>query len=68
MMKNSYLLPVTLVIMTLSLGLMFINRMILPMPDWVVRSNGIIMLISLAALSYSTAKLTSHKKEKGDMK
>ncbi|MBI4858577.1 MAG: hypothetical protein HY818_17720 [Acetobacterium woodii] len=67
-MKNSYLLPVTLVIMTLSLGLMFINRMIFPMPDWVVRSIGIIMLINLAALSYTTAKLASHKNQKGDMK
>ncbi len=39
-------------------------RTVLLMPDWLVRVNGIIMLISLFTLAFSSAKLYNLKDDK----
>ncbi len=44
-----YILIVTLVVMAA-------NRIIVPLPDWVIRMDGIIMLAALFVASFSTVK------------
>ncbi len=39
-------------------------RTVLLMPDWFVRVTGIIMLISLFTLAFSSAKLYTYKNDK----
>lgn len=56
MMKNSRLFPVTITIMILCLGIMVVNWLILPLPDWSVRSIGLLMLVDLPVLVYSRIK------------
>jgi len=53
MMKKSRLFPVTVMVMLLCLGLMAINWLILPLPNWAVRSIGLMMLADLPMLVYS---------------
>ncbi|WP_373482195.1 hypothetical protein [Acetobacterium sp.] len=65
MMKKSLLFPVTVLIMILCLGLMAIDQMIFFLPDWAVRSIGLLMLVNLPVLVYSRVRLkkTINKKK-----
>lgn len=56
-MKKGLLFPVTVLILLLCLGLMAINQIIFPLPDWAVRSIGMLMLINLPVLVYSRIRL-----------
>lgn len=53
MMKKSRLFPVTITIMILCLGVMVVNWLIMPLPNWGVRSIGLLMLANLPVLVYS---------------
>lgn len=55
-MKKSHSLPVTITIMILCLSVMGVNWLILPLPDWTVRSIGLLMLADLPILVYSRIK------------
>ena len=57
MMKKGLLFPVTITIIILCLALMAINQMIFSLPDWAVRSVGLLMLVNLPVLVYSRVKL-----------
>ncbi|WP_373486385.1 hypothetical protein [Acetobacterium malicum] len=65
-MKKSRLFPVTITIMILCLSVMVVNWLILPLPDWAVRSIGLLMLADLPVLVYSRMKLsrTSNKEKR----
>ncbi len=65
-MKNSLLFPVTLTIMMFCLGIMVVNWLIVPLPDWSVRSFGLLMLADLPVLVYSRIKFckTINKKKR----
>jgi len=52
-MKKSRLFSVTVTIMILCLSVMVVNGLILPLPDWAVRSIGLLMLADLPVLVYS---------------
>ena len=55
--KNVFMISVTIIIMTICMG---INRFISPLYDIAIRVIGGIMLIDLFVLSYSTVKLKSN--------
>ncbi|MDO9492750.1 hypothetical protein [Acetobacterium sp.] len=57
MMKKSRLFPVTITIMILCLGVMVVNWLLLPLPDWTVRSIGLLMLADLPVLVYSRIRI-----------
>lgn len=65
-MKKSHSLPVTITIMILCLSVMGVNWLIVPLPDWSVRSFGLLMLADLPVLVYSRIKLskTSNKEKR----
>ncbi|MDD3305953.1 MAG: hypothetical protein PHO29_02505 [Acetobacterium sp.] len=60
MMKKSRLFPVTVMVMLLCLGLMAINWLILPLPNWAVRSIGLMMLADLPMLVYSRIRFVQN--------
>ncbi len=66
MMKNNRLFPVTITILMVCLGVMVVNWLIVPLPDWSVRSFGLLMLADLPVLVYSRIKLskTSNKEKR----
>lgn len=53
-MKKARLLSVLLLILTLAVWVL--HQFIIPLPDWAVRVNGILMLFALAAAAYTTVK------------
>ncbi|GKX67029.1 hypothetical protein [Inconstantimicrobium mannanitabidum] len=61
-MKNRNAFMISLIIMIITIICMVINRFISPLPDVVIRVVGVIMLINLVVLSYSTVKLKSNNK------
>ncbi len=65
-MKKIRLFPVTVTIMIFCLGGMGVNGLIAPLPDWAIRSIGLLMLADLPVLVYSRIKLsrTSNKKKR----
>lgn len=66
MMKNNRLFPVIITILMVCLGVMVVNWLIVPLPDWSVRSFGLLMLADLPVLVYSRIKLskTSNKEKR----
>lgn len=56
-MNKSCFFPVTLTIMILCLGLMVVNWLIIPLPDWAIRCVGLLMLVDLPMLVHSRIKL-----------
>jgi len=62
MMKKSRLFPVTVMVMLLCLGLMAINWLILPLPNWAVRSIGLMMLADLPMLVYSRIRFVQNNR------
>ncbi|HAZ06088.1 MAG TPA: hypothetical protein DCY58_07320 [Acetobacterium sp.] len=65
-MKNNRLFPVTITILMVCLGVMVVTWLILPLPDWSVRSFGLLMLADLPVLVYSRIKISKTiNKKKG---
>lgn len=52
-MKKIRLFSVTVTIMIFCLGVMGVNGLILPLPDWAARSIGLLILADLPVLVYS---------------
>ena len=48
---------VSLVVLSLSVILWTAVRIFFPLPDWAVRANGVIMLIAMASLVFSSVRL-----------
>ncbi|WP_414733073.1 hypothetical protein [Acetobacterium carbinolicum] len=59
-MRKRILFPATVMIMLFCLGLVFINWIILPLPDWAVRSIGFMMLADLPVLVYSRIRFVQN--------
>lgn len=48
---------VALTVLALSVLLWTAGRTVLPLPDWAVRANGVVMLIAMALLVFSSVRL-----------
>lgn len=48
---------VSLIVLALSVILWTAGRILSPLPDWVVRANGVVMLIAMALLVFSSIRL-----------
>ncbi len=48
---------VSLTVLGLSVILWTAGRMFFPLPDWAVRGNGVVMLIAMALLVFSSVRL-----------
>lgn len=48
---------VSFVVLDLSVILWTADRIFFPLPDWAVRANGVVMLIAMAALVFSSVRL-----------
>lgn len=48
---------VSLAVLGLSVILWTAGRILFPLPDWAVRGNGIVMLIAMALLVFSSVRL-----------
>lgn len=59
-MKKMQIMSVTVLIVTLLL--MGINVLIRLLPDWAVRIDGIVMLVSVVMISYSTVQMHNGKR------
>lgn len=49
---------VSLAALGLSVLLWTAGRIFLPLPDWTVRANGVVMLIAMALLVFSSVRLS----------
>lgn len=56
-MKSKARFYVSFVIMMIVLILMGIHWLLVPMPDWAIRTVGIVMLIDLVVFTYSSIKM-----------
>lgn len=59
-MKNKKVFMVSLIIMIIAIICMGINWFISPVPDNVIRLTGLITLIDIFVLTYSTIKLKNN--------
>ena len=48
---------VSLVVLSMTVLLWTAGRTVLPLPDWAVRVNGVVMLAALALLVFSSVRL-----------
>lgn len=48
---------VSLTVLGLSVILWTAGRVLFPLPDWAVRANGVVMLLAMAALVFSSVRL-----------
>lgn len=56
-MKNKILFLVSMVIMIIALLSMGINWLTAAMPDWTVRIIGLVIMVDLAVLVYSSVRI-----------
>lgn len=54
---------IALIILVITLLIMGFHMFIIPLSDWTVRINGIVMLISVAVFAYSTVRVSQIKKK-----
>jgi len=59
-MKNRALFLISIVIMIIALVSMGINWLMVAMPDWIVRAIGIVIMVDLVVLVYSSVRI-KHK-------
>lgn len=45
------------IVLGLSVILWTVGRMFLPLPDWTVRANGVVMLLAMALLVFASVRL-----------
>lgn len=62
-MKRKGLFIVSMIIMIIALGSMAVNWFVVPFPDWIVRSIGIIMLVDIAIVVYSLVSFSKNNKQ-----
>lgn len=53
-MKKAQTISISILVITLLV--MGVNIFLSPLPDWVVRINGILLLVSLVSVVYTTVK------------
>ena len=51
----------SLLVMAATLAVMAVNRFAAPLPDWAVRTVGVVMILALACAAYSTVKSSMEK-------
>jgi uncharacterized membrane protein len=56
-MKDKILFIISMTVLIITLVVFIINYGAHPFTDWVVRLNGVIMLLSIAVVSFSTVRL-----------
>lgn len=61
-MKEKSIFDISMVIMIAAVILMLISFFTIPFPDWAVRVIGVIMLIDIVVLSYSSIRLNRRQK------
>ncbi|MBE5960325.1 MAG: hypothetical protein E7256_02890 [Lachnospiraceae bacterium] len=61
-MKDRIIFYGSLIIMIAAVLLMALNVFLVPFSDWAVRVLGIVMLLTIVILSYSSVRLTRTKK------
>jgi|GEM_PF-1442933 len=47
----------------LSLLCMLVNIFVTPIPDWLIRTAGIITLVSLAVITYATVRMSIERRK-----
>lgn len=47
---------ISLVLLVLTVAVMAVDRFAAPVPDWAVRTAGVVMLLALAGTAYSIVK------------
>jgi len=52
---------VSIVLLVITLAGFILWRFVIPFPAWLVRVNGILMLITIFTSVYSAVRLTKHK-------
>ena len=62
-MKKVQIISICILIITLAV--MGVNKFIFPLSDWAVRIDGIIMIIDILIVSYSTVKCTKENHSTG---
>ena len=58
-MKKVQIISICILIITLVA--MVVNKIAIPLSDWVIRMDGVIMLVSLFVVSFSTVKCMREK-------
>ena len=58
-MKKVQIISICILIVTLVV--MVVNKIVIPLSDWVIRMDGVIMLVSLLGVSFSTVKCIREK-------
>ncbi len=58
-MKKVQIISICILIVTLCV--MVVNKIVIHLSDWVIRMDGVIMLVSLFAVSFSTVKCIRDK-------
>lgn len=53
-MKKVQIISICILIVTLVV--MVVNKSVIPLSDWVIRMDGVIMLVSLFVVSFNTVK------------
>lgn len=48
---------ISLTVLGLSVILWTAGRVLFPLPDWGVRANGVVMMLAMAALAFSSVRL-----------
>ena len=51
----------SLLMLIATLAVMAVNRFAAPLPDWTVRTAGVVMMLALACAAYSTVKGSMEK-------
>lgn len=58
-MKKVQIISICILIVTLVV--MVVNKIVIPLSDWVIRMDGVIMLVTLFVVSFSTVKCIREK-------
>ncbi|MCI8539349.1 MAG: hypothetical protein HFF18_11940 [Oscillospiraceae bacterium] len=49
-------------VLLLTVLVMAVNRFLVPLPDWAVRVDGVLMLAALSALAFAAVRLAQSKR------
>ena len=53
---------VSFLLLVLTLAVMAVNRLAVPLPDWAVRIDGVVMMLAIAAAAFSTVRQSREDK------
>lgn len=53
---------VSFLLLVLTLAVMAVNRLAVPLPDWAVRIDGVVMMLAIAAAAFSTVRQSRENK------